>query len=447
MRQRITIFNPGSSNDDILKLVNQTHLNLETKSHFLQETKSTLSTAKNYHLIKELRITQVHEQITNKIFGYNYANGLSINVQPNTLHKSFTKDDFFNQVSQLLNEVVGISIDEKEWIQNVNSLYFYDISTKTTFQYPNWNGNPCEITDFHWKNDAVIIKQLQRLPDNSVISWNLTPNYQEIGLFMIDKTISSDDDIVLSGIRVILDENSSDDDYIFKTLFHIKPRHRTMGQIHHNVVSNGLHPKLLTNTTFSPPVDDDDVVECKLYYYVPLSKSLIFDKYQSIPCGAELVVSNGEENLELPAYKIDKWGQEVMFELPWNFSNEVELTVHSRYQLPQESVKSTEIININPMVFYGCDVRDSYLLEKSPFDNRLSIGGNYETYFTNNTVFYHFISDNDTSTFTIPNGYSTFERINTISTVAISLGVVMVLARLVGGFFFRKSTDSVKKNQ
>ena len=446
MRQRITIFNPGNSNDDILKLVDQTHLDLQTKTDFLQETKSTLATVKKYDLIRELRITQVREQIPNKVFSYNYANGFTVNVQPNTLHQLFNKEEFFIQVSQLLNDVLGRSIDEKEWIQNVNSVYFYDISDTYTFQYPGWNGVNSEVIDFHWKNDVVTIKQLHKIPVNSPVSWQLNSDYQEIGLFMIDKTISSNDDIVLSGIRVILDENNSDDEYIFKTLFHIKPRHRNIRKIEHNVLPNGLHPKLLTNTTFTAPIDDD-VLECKLYYYLPLNKSLIFDKYQSVPSGAELVVSNGEDNLELPAYKIDKWGQEVLFELPSDFSNDIEFTLHSRYQLPHESKKNTEIVNTNPIVFYGCDVRDSYLLEKSPFDNRLPIGGNYETYFTNNTVFYHFISSKDKSTFTIPNGYSTFERINTISSVAISLGVLMVLAKLISTFFDRTSTDSTKKNQ
>ena len=40
---------------------------------------------------------------------------------------------------------------------------------------------------------------------------------------------------------------------------------------------------------------DFDVEECKFYYYLNLNKSLIFDQFQNIPIGSQLIINNGNK--------------------------------------------------------------------------------------------------------------------------------------------------------
>ena len=72
-----------------------------------------------------------------------------------------------------------------------------------------------------------------------------------------------------------------------------------------------------------------------------LNKSLIFDQFQNIPIGSQLIINNGNKNLELPEYKINQWGNELLFEFEFDNDNDIphhiNLTVHSRYQLPQNN--------------------------------------------------------------------------------------------------------------
>lgn len=450
MRQRYTLFNPGQSNDDIVTFVDKTKLELVTKDGFLLEKKLTFDNDKSkYNLIKKVRITSIDEIINNPIFNYHYLPGLNIYISPNLSNAEFDKQEFFNQIDKFLDDLnVNITIDESNYIQTLNSLYYYQSNhLVTSLKWDSWTNNDdnSKIIDFLWQLDKTVIKLLEKVADNTSITWKIDENYQEIGLFMIDQDISSRDDIVLSGLRVIFDPEDEDEENVFKTLFHVKPRHRSIGKSLQLIKSNGLHPIVKSFLT-SPLPEDEDLTECRLYYYASLDKSVFFDKYQDYL--GVLVINNGEQDLELPEYKINKWGQEVMFEFPVDFNKTVDLTLHARYQKPNEINNRTVITLTKPLLFYGCEVTDSHLLNTSPFDNKNVIGGNYEAYFTDDTVFYH-VENEHGSKFhiDIPNGSSTFEKINTITVISIFAGIVLILFKLLQVFNKRLAPITPRKKR
>ena len=315
-----------------------------------------------------------------------------------------------------------------------------------------FNLHPKSNYDYIYNQDKIIIREL--LTNVSEIEFNLELGiYKEIGLFLIDDKISTNDDLNLSGIRVILDEDSNTnnkEESIHKTMFHIKPRHRSFDDsttiTTTKIIPQGLHPILSTelNTTTIVMPTDFDVEECKFYYYLNLNKSLIFDQFQNIPIGSQLIINNGNKNLELPEYKINQWGNELLFEFEFDNDNDIphhiNLTVHSRYQLPQNNHSHSQISNVLnslPNIFMGCNVKEGNLLDKSPFDTKrdVKIGGNYEIYFTEDTVFYHLQnSDNSGNSgsstlleINIPHGKTTFDRVNNITSLGLLIGVLMIL--------------------
>ena len=148
--------------------------------------------------------------------------------------------------------------------------------------------------------------------------------------------------------------------------------------------------------------------------------------------------------MELPEYKISEWGNEVLLEFD-NITNEVNLTLHSRYQLPENANEKTDttIINTPPTIFIGCNVKEGNLLGKSPFDTKSNIGGNYEVYFTEDTVFYHLLDQSkDTLTIDIPHGVTTFDRINSITILGLLIGILFIVYSIFSKLFF---TSKVKR--
>lgn len=449
MRQRFTLYNPGENNDGVVRSVSNNKLELVTKDDFLMEKKLTFDNDNGkYNLIKQVRITSIDEIIDNPIFNYHYLPGLNVYILPNLPENdiaSFDKDVFYRQINDFLQELnIDITIDPTNYIHNLNSLYYYQSNSQIpNLTWKSWKNNdkPNSI-DFVWNQDTTVIKVLEKVPNNRLLSWEMDQPYQEIGLFMVDKSITTNDDIVLSGLRVVFDPVEPEDENVFKTLFHVKPRHRYSGKTLQSIQNNGLHPIVKTDITSSPP-QDDDLSECRLYYYMSLHKSVIFDKYQTSV--GDLIIKNGEEDLELPEYKINMWGQEIMLEFPVDYNKSIDLTLHSRYQKPQENDK-TVITLTKPLLFYGCEANDDHLLSTSPFDNKQEIGGNYELYFTNNTVFYHLQNEQGNKfNVEIPNGSSTFENINRITVVAISIGVLLILSKLIQLFTKRSAPVSSQK--
>ncbi|KAK6460753.1 PIG-X [Scheffersomyces coipomensis] len=480
IKQRTTIFNPKDTNDDVVSKITREKIVIQTDNDenepFILENKITLpssaiaTTVNQFNLIKQLRIQSNDDSIKNDtVFTYKFSNGVNVYVIPKNVETKKDQEQFFEQVNVLLNSLLGIDVKTDNWIKTINSLYYHDDISKrldlTWFQDASDEiQDSSETYDLVFNNEdgnpTIVLKQLTYLPPSEEFSISLNEKVRkEVGLFIIDKHISTSDDIVLSGLRVIFDkeeqvpaeEGSKEEDYIFKTLFHIKPRHRFIDSTStSSIVKNGLHPILKSNFQSFTDIQEVDILECSLYYYINLNKSLIFDKYQSIPSGSSLVVHNGVSNLELPEYKITEWGSEILFEFNNISQDDIEFTLHSRYQSPNEIQNATVVNNSLPEIFYGCNVKDDFLLDKSPFDSRLEIGGNYERYFTDNTVFYHLTHTPQSSvTIDVPNATGSIETISTVTLVSVLFGVAIIIYTLLGAFFngHRNSVTFEKKNE
>ncbi|ODV97270.1 hypothetical protein PACTADRAFT_74808 [Pachysolen tannophilus NRRL Y-2460] len=199
-----------------------------------------------------------------------------------------------------------------------------------------------------------------------------------------------------------------------------------------------LIPEQADSTEYCDLVNNLDV--CKLYLSWNLPKDFFMDKYQlkddrMKETGLNLIGLYGETNLELPNYLIKKWGSEALFELnisqahlPSSSSSSVptfEIPLHSRYSKPMQNITSFETKIPYPNLFWACDLtipietftslgaafikehgdetsiilsknpysriisnfeQELQVLQKSPFHHKF-LG--FESYFDDNTVFYH----------------------------------------------------------
>ncbi|KAI3404193.2 PBN1 [Candida oxycetoniae] len=473
MRQRVTIYYPKLSETNLIQFVNNTNLQVKAPPNdsFIVENKYTVPLTNPWRYICQLRIqSKANDAVTNEVFPFEFSTGLNIYILPKNTINNDDNVEFFQEVQDVLWHLLGIEIDENKWTTNFNSLYYYDTKPGrlncTFFQQQQqqqqlFDDETFDLVYVDNIPNQIIIRSLESKADQ--VGYELETNiYKEIGLFAKDEKIStSKDDIVLSGMRVILDGTVGGDresENKHKTLFHVKPRHRYLANsVSSSIVPSGLHPVLATQFIGPQPIlADEDIRKCQLYYYINLNKSLIFDKYQDIPANAKLRVDNGIQNLELPEYKLDQWGSEVMFELGQNddhddandssavhFPESFNLTLHSRYQLPGNNQSLfTKVINPSPQIFYACAVKEASLLEKSPFDSKklCRIGGNYETYFSNETVFYHFNqvlgkSNEGHLMVDVPHGITTFDRINSLTFITLLFGIIIILAAVFKKLF------------
>lgn len=486
---------------NLIEFLNSTDLELklpldkEGNEKIFIEDKFTIPLAQPIEYILQLRIQsknvdQDEDDSSIDLFPFDYSSGLNVYVTPKTAISKTDlklKEKILKEINLILADLIGTEIDEKNWNDSLNTLHYYDLqpgklNTSSTFlnTLPNKQLDSTATFDLIYNDflapKQMILRQLHTKVEK--VSYTTTDNvYKEIGLFAKDPSFTlSNDDIALSGMRVIFDGRpvETNGDNRHKTLFHVKPRHRYLtSKVKTQVkIPSGLHPLLKSTLVLDEtnkdelPLQDEDVKECRLYYHLNLNKSLIFDKYQDIPQDSQLHVYNGVENLELPEYKVDGWGNELLFE--WNNtlggsatnqnsdkesttplyapeSTEFELKLHSRYQKPGNNEQPyTQIFNAHPHVFYACIVKDAHLLEKLPFDTKkLSrVGGGYEAYFTNDTVFYHLspdVSKLDLLTVDIPHGVTTFDRVHSITLVTLLLGVLIIVSGI-----YKKLVSSTK---
>lgn len=450
-RHRITIFNPLDTNDDLIESVDSTRLLLNSTTlkngNFVREDRTTVLgyAHPQLELVKAIRIhINGPDGPLTPVFAYNYQKGLNVYVTP-TL--DVTSDglikEFYSQVSSFLNDHFGVKVASDQFIISVNALYFHSPATPEITSFPvelpqSWIN--LDIT-YDGPEKKLIVKSTSLVGNFSATSED---SKIEVGLFKVDENISSPDDLVLSGIRVLLEPQQTEKS-LHKTLFHVKPRHRYLeSEVQTSLRENGLHP--VVQTSFSQVVApfDEDVSECKLYYYMNLDRSLFVDKYQ-LGADFHLVGLFGNSDLELPEYKVRDWGTEVLLEVAG--LKDLELTLHSRYQLPQLK-ESTEVIFQSPTIFYACNVaEDEYLLVNSPFDNKGAIGGSYENFFTNDTIFYHFKLDGENISIAIPNGHTSLERVNNITFGALSIGILFLVYKLASVFLRGSKATSATKEK
>ncbi|CAH2352338.1 protein Pbn1p [[Candida] railenensis] len=462
IRHRVTIFNPTDSNEDVIKSVSSNFLEIPPLKGFPREDKyivpSTTPLPPTIKLIRvQWRSNFDYNSQTNPLFieGQTQQPGLLLYVAPS--ENVVDADEFYQDINEYIYEIFKLKVDFN-WVASATSVFIsnQDIKelpvqvkdyTKSVLNLENEESlssllDNTSNLDIIIKSDSTTV--MTYLQDTSYLPLQkftvTSPSIKhEIGIFMLDKEITSVDDIMLSGVRFVIDPSESDspDDKLHKTLFHVKPRHRYFPSTRYNVALEepvGLHPTLQfkfgdLNLDIAKVAEGTDTDSCKLFYYQLLPKAFFIDKYQ-LPTQLSLISIYGDTDLEAPEYKIDGWGVEALFEVKQ--LQDFEFTMHSRYQLPTE--KSSEldyvpkVIN-KPSIFYACNVHeDANLLKTSPFDYTDSLAeniGGYQSYFTENTAFYHLTQDEPENRLiiNIPRGKGDIYTVNQLTLMALGLGI------------------------
>lgn len=448
MRQRTTIFNPTDSNDGIIESVNDKQLQLSSIKYPCED-KFTLKAPKLKYIDKlRIQINQIESQ---KVLYSKYQPGLNIYCKPKVKDGRFSQKDISNELHGFIDQLFDVPTDS--WIISMDSLFYHIPETNPSplMEYikslvnnaHNVNLKKPFNVEYIYDNEVITIKLTGQISPHTLISKKTDVN-KEIGIFLAEKNISSGDDLVLSGLRVILNNGDVEDEYLQKTLFHVKPRQRRSQGTYKSIIEkNGMHP-FLNTTLVSDTPDDEDLLRCKLYYYLNLNRAVFLDKYQ-VPKSFQTFINFGNSDLELPEYKINEWGNEVLMEV--KDVNDIRLPLHSRYQLPNNSSTKNTIEIEDPLLFYGCDVKDSHLLGGSPFDSKLDFGGNYERFFTDDTVFYHIKSETNKLLVEIPHGSGDINIINLITNLAFACGVALIIYKLSKLFTRRSKVSTAKKEQ
>lgn len=273
IRQRTTIFNPTESNDGIIEAVDSSHLQLSSVDYQCED-KFILQTPK-FKYIDKLRI-QLNQFQSELILFSKYQAGLNIYCKPKIGDEGFNQEEFFNELNQMMTNLFDIPRDG--WINSLDTLFYHDPSTgsesfieyvrKLTGNELNVNLEVLPNIEYVYDGEKVVLKLNGKSLANTTITKNSKFN-KEIGLFLIEKGISSEDDIVLSGLRVILNgDDDKNEEYLQKTLFHVKRRQRqSTGTYSSQVKENGMHPFLKTDIHSDIP-NDEDLIQCRLYYYL-----------------------------------------------------------------------------------------------------------------------------------------------------------------------------------
>lgn len=420
-KQRVTILNHEKVHDNAIDKVNTTYLSLNDFNHS-REDKFTLNYSFKY--IRQLRISIGNYD--SGVLNYNSVN-LNVNVVPYTPQKYL----FFNEINEFLNEMFGLNVGQDNWIISKNSLYFHS----DKFDTRKFNEFLTSMTKQKISNfDAVDLKYEHKLiisvlngVEGPIVSEQ--DYHKEVGLFLEDEN-SSENDIILSGVRVILEEEKEaiqqgpDKKNMHKTLFHIDPRYRKL-EATSELISNGLHPKVKFGVAEYPK--NDDLGECKLYYYQNLPNSVFIDKY-NLGENLKLVVNFGSQDLELPSYKVNEWGNEILLEVTDLKPKTYELNLHSRYQMPNSTIEPIALEG--PTILYGCeDSNEKSTALLNPFINEFGIGGGYTSFFTDDTKFYQAIMP--PMEVKIPSPQLPFEYINSITQTVLLLGIVMIVMPLL----------------
>lgn len=444
MRHRITFVHSLEGTEKSISTLNSTYLELVEHSNPAREDRFTYLIDKYSH-IKTLRV-QINKaqkpKNTTNAFSYNYQYGLHIYAVPQDVPGENERETFFEQISELLQDLFGIQPKDDAWITSLNSLYYHtsDLLEPKKAAFEREINSKWTAFEYYYDQGAVTLKTFDPELERLAINAEESQDYTEVGVFGVDQHTTRDD-IILHGVRVVLNDVEADDSegFVHRTMFHVKPRHRILEPVDIDLKPNGLHPVVTIALAPTFP-KDDDISRCKLFYYMTLGKSVFVDPYQ-IPALAISLVNYGTKNLELPEYSVSGWGNEILMEIADDASFPLDLTLHSRYQLPNK-LSGTEVTIDRPILFYGCEAgSDDFLLNNSPFDNKKAVGGNYEKFFTDDTIFYHAL-ERGALNVTIPNALGDSDLVNFLTFLALFAGVAIVLSKL-----FRRPVSNKKKSE
>lgn len=448
MRQRVTFIHSRGKENGIESL-NATHVAVVPESS--REDKYTFDAARFTH-IRSIRVQVIkpfERTLRTAPFAYDYQIGLHIYIIPEAVPEADERVNFYNQVEEVLGELFGVTLSEKDWILSLNSLYFH------TSDYLQPRGSLAEqipgkwdAIDYSVNDGTAVLKTFQADLNLLEVDAGNDGLYKEVGIFGVEE-LTTRDDLVLSGARVIfndeVDPELEESGFVHRTMFHVKPRHRQASLVDVAYTENGLHPKITFENAPKRP-EDDDIRLCRLYCYVSLEKSTFLDPYQT-PDALVPIVAYGSRDLELPEYAIAGWGNEALMEVDEDAEFPLELTLHSRYQLPSNRSVYTNVKFDKPLLFYGCEVGlDAFLLKNSPFDNKAQFGGSYEKFFTENTVFYR-VSEPGVVAYDMPNANGSGAYVSLVTLLAILVGLSFIVPKLWRTTKTNKTAAETKKNE
>lgn len=440
MRRRVTFVHSKDAGLEVKELLDT---RLEFEQPVLGSLEEKFSSEHGLPESSQIKTIRVHinrerpddktPNLEKSVFAYPYQIGLHIYVEPQ-LEAGTTPDEFFNEVNSHLKKQLGIQIAAERWIKSLNAFYYHSIDIPRV-NAPDGAAliNHYDALDYYSASDSAVTKLYKSGVKLKSYDVSSSTDFCEVGVFTVEDH-SSRDDLILSGVRVLLNDKDTDSkQMVQRTVFHTKPRHRYLNSIDNsgisksrvNIIPNGLHPILSIESIPAPPTDRD-IDLCQLFSYLTLQKSVFVDRYQ-VPDQVKVLAHYGTKDLELPEYSVDQWGTELLLQIDDLESLLVNLTLHSRYQLPQPIGDTVSTLVDSAVLFYACDATvDANILTDSAFDNRRPVGGSFERFFTDDSIFYH-LSERQSLEVDIPTltGNSAFINLSTM--LALLAGLLMVL--------------------
>lgn len=448
MRHRVTFIHSLPPDEKIASSLNETYVRLKDGPEVAREDRYTFP-APEYKNVKSLRIhvnKGYEDSHVTSPFSYQYQVGLHFYVKPVVISSLAEREEFYSNSGRLIKDYFGVEPESQTWIPSLSALYFHvqeplEMSFKNVADELSALDNDWSCLDYHSSDGTSALKLFYPVSQRRFVDVSNTSEFTEVGIFAIDKQ-SSRDDLVLSGARIVMNDNE-DLDLVQRTLFHVKPRHRSIDPMELSYKPNGLHPVITFGDAPEYPVDED-IKNCILYSYYTLEKSIFLDPYQ-VPSGFNILANYGTKDLELPEYAIKQWGNEILVEHKDLGVFPFDLTLHSRYQLPSNAISKRTVLD-KPVVFYACEgMVVPYLLNNSPFDNKRAPGGSFEKFFTDDTIFYHALKhgyfDVD-----IPNAALNTTTAKLLTLFALLFGVTIIFYKLFRRTILQRTTGT-KKNE
>lgn len=441
MRHRITYIHAHRE----LPISNVTYLELQLNPQvqYSREDKvsfdtNALSKVEALRILIARDVKSANSRQIDPFASYDFPVGVTVYALPS----SRDKNGFFAEVNSQLQTLLGITVPPESWLLSLNS-FVYHSAKPILFKIPQALEVPADWShvDYTHQGSKAVVRTYAADSKVTSVAPKNKDTYTEIGVFEVEKR-STQDDLVLKGALVTLNDKdlpptSDTTKFVQKSLFHIKPRHRILSEnasIKFN--NNGMHPVLEFGGVPPAPMDED-IAECKLYSYLLLDKSVFLDPYQ-VPSSMKVIAKYAPTELERPEYTTAECGDEILFEI---LDQETfELTLNSRYLLPDTSSYNS-VVPINaPSIFYACDVHtDAFLLNNSPFNAQFSVGGFYDALFTNDTVFYH-VQTPKSYDVSIPHAWGHEVLVNIITLGALICGFAMIMRQV-----FRPVTKGQKQ--
>lgn len=251
----------------------------------------------------------------------------------------------------------------------------------------------------------------------------------EVGLLTLNPNHNMDkEEFGLSGVIRNLDSSDFE-----KALFYTNLKHKAAeGSFTAKFEAPlGLHPK---HQLSFESIEMPDQPYCNLYAKYTVPRSLFLDEYQladleranaATTATGKLIGVWGEKDLEAPVWMAPRWGSEAVVEIYHHdrAAFEFELPMHSRYEIPQVHGTSVQHDLPWPIVFWACKDEE----EKASPEIR---GIGYETFFPDNTVFYHVTPDTAklSSSYDIPVApLDKYTTVNTVTVTVILAGILWIL--------------------